>query len=131
MTVFVDTSALYTALDSDDDEHEQVAAVLERLAERPLLTHSYVVLESAALVERRLGRELARRLLLDILAPVEVVYVDESTHLAAASAYLAAGARGPSLVDFTSFEVMRSEGLTQALALDGHFAEAGFELLVG
>jgi predicted nucleic acid-binding protein len=130
LTHFVDTSALYALLDGDDRDHRQVADAFEGLAGDALLTHNYVVVESAALVERRLGLEHARRLLLDILAPVEVVWVDESIHRAATSAYFASGTRGPSLVDFTSFEVMRLRSIRQVLALDRHFAEAGFELLV-
>lgn len=129
MTVFVDTSAVYALLDRTDPRHAEVSAGLSELVGRPLLTHTYVVLECAALVERRLGREVARRLLLDILSPVQVVCVDEPTHHAATSAYLASSATGPSLVDFTSFEVMRSEDISQALALDKHFSDAGFELL--
>jgi predicted nucleic acid-binding protein len=129
LTVFVDTSAVYVLLDRADPRHAEVSAGLSELTGRPLLTHSYVVLECTALVERRLGRDLARTLLLDLLAPVQVVYVDESTHHAATSAYLASRATGPSLVDFTSFEVMRSEGISQALALDKHFLDAGFEVL--
>jgi uncharacterized protein len=129
LTVFVDTSALYALVDRTDPRHPDVSQGLRALAGRPLLTHSYVVLESAALAECRLGRAVSHRLLRDILAPVEVVYIDESTHLAATGAYLAAGSRGPSLVDFASFEVMRARGITRAFALDRHFAEAGFELV--
>jgi predicted nucleic acid-binding protein len=60
---------------------------------------------------------------------VEIVWVAEPTHSAAVSAYLAAGSSGPSLVDFTSFEVMRAHGIRVALAVDRDFAEAGFEVL--
>lgn len=130
MTTLVDTSALYVLLDADDFAHARVAEAFDRLASDALLTHNYVVVESAALLERRFGSGAVRRLLIDILAPVEIVWVDESIHRAATSAYFAAGARCPSLVDFTSFEVMRLRGIRQALALDRHFAEAGFELLV-
>jgi predicted nucleic acid-binding protein len=32
-------------------------------------------------------------------------------------------------VDCTSFEVMRRRGIRRALAVDGHFAEHGFETI--
>jgi len=39
------------------------------------------------------------------------------------------GRRDVSLVDYTTFEVMRREGIRQAFAFDPHFAEAGFACL--
>ena len=50
-------------------------------------------------------------------------------HRAAAAALLAAGRRGISLVDCSSFEVMRRLGLERAFAFGRHFAEAGFQLV--
>lgn len=129
MTVFIDTSAVYALLDRADPRHPEIGRAFTSLTDRPLLTHSYVVLESAALVERRLGRQTARRLLLDILAPVDVVLVDGATHEAALGAYLAAPTGDLSLVDATSFEVMRARGIRSAFALDHHFADAGFDLI--
>jgi uncharacterized protein len=117
-------------VDHDDVHHSRVAEAFASLAGREaLLTHNYVVVESTAVVERRLGREVARRLLVDLLSPVDVVWVDESIHGAATSAYLAAGPNAPSLVDFTSFEVMRLHGIRTALAVDRDFGHAGFEVI--
>lgn len=129
MTVFVDTSVLYTALDRVDEVPERVAAAFRDLADRALLTHNHVLAESAALIGRRLGKEQARHLLTHLVSPIEIVWIDESIHNAAASAYLATAARGPSFVDITSFEVMRRCGVTEAFALDRDFADAGFDLL--
>jgi predicted nucleic acid-binding protein len=131
LTVFVDSSALYGVLDDTDPHHARLAQELQELRGRRLLTHNYVVIESAALIRRRFGAEAVRRLLLDVLAPVEVVWVDESIHRAAVSAFLASGANRPSLVDFTSFEVMRLRGIQLALAVDRDFADAGFEVVPG
>jgi uncharacterized protein len=60
---------------------------------------------------------------------VDVFWVDETTHGAAASAYLCSRASGPSLVDFTSFEVMRKLGIRTAFAVDRDFADAGFDVI--
>jgi predicted nucleic acid-binding protein len=129
VTVFVDTSVLYAVVDRTDPDHALVSREFNALAGRPLLTHAYVVLEAAALVDRRLGRHIARRLLNDVLSPIEVVYVDERTHIAATGAYLTTGRRGASLVDFTSFEVMRAHDITCAFALDRDFERAGFDVI--
>jgi len=77
LTVFVDTSAVCALLDRVDPRHPAIAEAFTELTGHPLLTHSYVVLESTALVERRLGRQISRRLRLDVLAPVDVVLVDD------------------------------------------------------
>ena len=129
MTVFVDSSALYGLLDDSDPNSARLAEQLKALKGRTLLTHNYVVVESAALVRRRFGVEAVRRLLNDVLPPIEIVWVEESIHRAAVSAFLAAGASRPSLVDYTSFEVMRNRRVQVALAVDRDFEHAGFDVI--
>jgi len=94
-----------------------------------LLTHNYVVVESASLIHRRLGPEALRILLEDILAPLPVVFVDEQLHRLGTSAFLAAVRRRPSLVDWVSFELMRREGIRRAFAFDRDFRAQGFETI--
>ena len=131
MSLFVDTSALLAFLDSDQPRHADVidiwnGAVAER---RTLATSSYVLVESFALVQRRLGMEPLRALA-DILVPMLCpIWVDEALHATAVAALLAANRRRLSLVDCTSFELMRRHGLTDALALDDDFSRQGFRLL--
>jgi predicted nucleic acid-binding protein len=128
VTTFVDTSGLYALLDRDDQNHAAAASWFAGTdpSTRDLLTHNYVVVESAALADRRLGGGAARGLLEDVLPVVSLLFVDESLHRAATSAYLAAMRRGPSLVDRVSFELMRHRGITQAFAFDRDFQAAGF-----
>jgi uncharacterized protein len=130
VSVFVDTSALYAVLDRDDANHlpaaETYLALLEQTA---LLTHAFVVVETAALVQRRLGMEAVRALVDDMLPAFDVAFVDESLHRAASAAMLAAGARDVSLVDWTSFELMRRRGVAEAFAFDDDFARQGFTLV--
>jgi predicted nucleic acid-binding protein len=72
----------------------------------------------------------ALRGLAGVLVPMlQIVWIDEQLHAAAASALFTAGRRNLSLVDCTSFESMRRLGLSQVLALDEDFARQGFELL--
>ena len=131
MSLFVDTSALLTFLDADQPRHADVIDTWNRAVaeERPLVTSNYVLVESFALVQRRLGLEPLRAMA-DILVPMlRPLWVDEVLHAAAVAALLAASRRGLSLVDCTSFELMRRHGLTDALALDSDFARQGFRLL--
>jgi predicted nucleic acid-binding protein len=129
--VFVDTSALYAVLDADDDNHASAATEWGRLLDdgMTLRTHSYVVVETAALVQYRLGMEAAGALHRDVLPALSVRFVDRALHGSATTALLAANRRRVSLVDWTSFEVMRSEHLTEAFAFDPDFTDQGFRVV--
>lgn len=130
--VFVDTSALYALLDADDDHHAEAAWGWERLLEdmesgrRRGITHYGVVVETSALVQRRLGMQAVGALHDSVLEVLVVEDVDNDLHRRALAAMLAAGRRNVSLVDWTSFELMRAKGITHALAFDDDFIERGF-----
>ena len=69
MTCFVDTSALLAVMDKDDAIHKQAKAFWERLTgqQATLVTTNYVVLETVALLQHRIGVPAARRFHDDIL----------------------------------------------------------------
>jgi predicted nucleic acid-binding protein len=129
MSVFVDTSALLALLARDDEHHESAVSDWATLAdeEATLVTSNYVVLETIAVAQHRLGLDAVRALVRDVLPPIDVVFIDEPVQGAALSALLAAGRRRLSLVDCASFEVMRSREIRRAFAFDSHFTENGFQ----
>ena len=131
MTTFVDTSALYAILDRDDANHRRAGVVWHRLLEdeQLILTSNYILVETSALVQHRLGLQ-AVRTLYDSLVPVlNVHWVSEEEHGAAVTALMVAGRRRLSLVDCTSFEVMRRLDVAKSFAFDRHFRDRGIELL--
>lgn len=129
MTLFVDTSALYALMDRDDFNHERARRFwIELSPDEPLLTHNYVLVETSALVQRRLGIEALQTLLDELTLPISTVFVDRVMHDAAVSGVLNARVRHVSLVDVVSFEVMRRAGVRAAFTFDDHFAQFGFEL---
>lgn len=130
MTTFVDTSALYALLASDDSHHTAAAQTMAFLAlGEDLVTHNYVIVECAAVVQRRIGA-LAVRALLDELVPLlRVVWIDPETHDRATTALMATGSRTVSLVDWASFMVMRAFGIEHAFAFDSDFVAQGFRLV--
>ena len=71
MSVFVDTSALLAIIDADQSRHDEVARVWHELldAERTLFTSNYVMVETFALVQRRLGVAAVREFT-DVLVPI-------------------------------------------------------------
>ncbi len=129
MKILVDTSALLAVLSPEDQHHAAAGRWLTDSRRREgdrLVTHNYVVLESAALVRGRLGALATRALFEDLFPLVELAFVDRSLHRAAVSSYLARPS-GPSLVDRVSFHVMRDAGIRQAFAFDSDFGREGFE----
>ena len=131
MNIFIDTSALLSVLDADEARHQMAKRLWESVvaAGDALVSHNYILVETSALVLRRLGLEALRVLEGDIVPILRVVWVTRDTHAAAVSAHLAAARRTLSLVDCTSFEIMRRTGVRMAFAFDHHFREYGFELL--
>ena len=131
MKVFVDTSALYALLDADDRNHASAKATLNSCLEQDtlLLSSNYVLVETIALIRRRLGMVAARRFCLEMMPLFRLHWVDEEVHSAALGTLLVAGSRELSLVDCTSFELMRRMGVDTAFAFDRHFQEQTFECL--
>jgi predicted nucleic acid-binding protein len=128
--VLVDTSAWYALLDSSDRNHRAAAdrwGVLLDGSEP--VTHSHVVVEATALVQRRLGSAAATELHRSLLPAAELVVVDALTHHRSVERWLTVGARGLSLVDCTSFTVMESLAIESAFAYDPDFAVAGFTVV--
>lgn len=127
--IFVDTSAFYALLDEDDAEHSRGLKLWEGdpPAEGGLVTTNYVVLESLALLQSRLGMP-AVRVFRDVILPlVRIEWIDETVHAQAMSAFVAADRRGLSLVDLSSFETMRRLGIRSVFTFDRHFRQYGFK----
>jgi predicted nucleic acid-binding protein len=128
--IFVDTSALLAFLDRDAARHADVVSVMSPiLAERSGVTHNYAIVECEALVHRRHGGTVARRLLEDVIPLFDVVWVTPALHAAAVASHLASLRRRTSLVDHVSFTLMRERRLDRALTLDRDFRQAGFAVI--
>lgn len=129
MSVFVDTSALYALLDEADLHHGDASDALRRLIGTELVTHSFVVVETCALVGLRLPWEATERLVDGLLPVIDVHDVDGDLFGAAISSYRRSASARISLVDHTSFAFMRSLAVRRAFAYDEDFAREGFALV--
>jgi predicted nucleic acid-binding protein len=129
--IFVDTSALYAVLDRDDQNHPLAKSTWGTLLQEDdaLIVSNYVVVETTALVQHRLGMDAVRVLFVDILPALDVHWIGADEHMHAQNALLASDRRKVSLVDCSSFHVMRSRMVRTAFAFDPHFREHGFEVL--
>lgn len=128
-TAFVDTSGLYALLVAEDARHDAARHALRVLQDQGavLVTTSFVLQETIALLQARAGIAAVRTFERLVVPSLEVVWVDEPLYRRALGALLAANRRAVSLTDWTSFEVMRSRQIQQAFAFDPHFVEQGFE----
>ena len=131
MSVFVDTSAFYAHLVRTDESHARVRAAFARVLadHRPLWTTSFVIVETMALLQHRIGLGAARDFDEEVLPAVRIRWVDEPLYRLGTERLWREDRRLVSLVDATSFEFMRTEGITTALAVDPHFKDAGFKVL--
>ncbi len=131
MAVFADTSGLLALLNAKDRDHAQAARAFAKLhAERaPLVSTSYTLVETYALIGRRLGLEAVRGFRSDFAPLLEIVWVDDALHEAGLDLLLDRRRRRLSLVDAVSFAVMRQRRLSQAFAFDPHFEQEGFSLV--
>jgi uncharacterized protein len=131
LMVFVDTSALYAVITENDHNHTRAQSTWATLVTSgtALISTNYVALEATALIQNRIGIAAAQTLHQDMLPLISIEWVEEPTHAAALLALFTANRRTLSLVDCSSFEVMRRRGITRVFAFDEHFREQGFELL--
>jgi len=130
--IFLDTSALYALADRGDGNHRRAVGLFEAAlgTGHTLLTHNYILVESMALLQHRLGLASALRLAEDAAA-FEVEWISSVMHDKAVSWLRKSGRRQVSLVDAISFAVMQARGVVMAFAFDPHFTEQGFRLFEG
>ena len=130
MNVFADTSALYALLVRDDLMHSKARdlfALFSRSAVQ-LVSSSYVLLESTALLQSRIGLAAVLDFNAKIVPLLDLVWVDAAWHDRAMQRLLARADRNLSLVDCLSFEIMEMKDIRVAFSFDRHFEENGFEL---
>ncbi len=129
MSIFVDTSGLYAVLDADDSNHSRAKEEWSHVLaiQEQMVSTNYILVETFALVQRRLGMEAVRSLHDDIVPVLSIEWIDATNHTAAVSELLATSNRQISLVDWVSFGTMKRLQITRAFAFDEHFREQGFE----
>jgi predicted nucleic acid-binding protein len=130
MNIFIDTSAFLAVLDGSDRNHTCANPFWVQIISRQevLLCHNYILVETSAVLLRRIGMKAVRVFEQDIIPVLHIIWVTKEVHSAAVSAHLMADRRSLSLVDCLSFEVMRRTGVLKAFAFDRHFKDYGYEI---
>ena len=129
--IYVDTSAFLAVVHSSDDHHEQAFQTWQKLIEENerLMCNNYVLVESIALIQHRVGIEALAILHNEIIPYMEVEWLDESLHNAVVNIALNTKRRKLSLVDLSSFDTMRRYKINAAFTFDNHFREQGFDVI--
>lgn len=134
-SVFVDTNGLYALLVPEDEQHAQAVSALARLRRSGgrAITTDYILDETATLLMSRSKHHVAVRLFqfMENSEACEVVPVWPDHFIEAADMFQRHGDKKYSFTDCSSFVVMRSHGLQDALTSDQHFRIAGFHPLLG
>jgi predicted nucleic acid-binding protein len=121
MSLFVDTSVWYAAADRSDLGNARAKAILG--AGETLFTSDHVVVETWTLLRFRIHRQAAERFWEGLRSSVAAVEPVGTADMEAAwQIGLAYRDQDFSLVDRTSFAVMRRLGIDRAASFDDHFA---------
>jgi predicted nucleic acid-binding protein len=121
VSLFVDTSIWYAAADSSDASNARAKAVLA--TGEPLITTDHVLVETWTLIRHRIRRQAAERFWEGLRGGVAVVELVGPADLEAAwQIGVSYRDQDFSVVDRTSFAVMRRLGIERAASLDDHFA---------
>ena len=129
--VFVDTSAILALLVEGDRAHRSAVAAFDTLSRQAavLVTTSYVLVETYALVSRRLGLPAVARFREEFAPLLEVVWVAAPLHERGLDELLLRDTASLSLVDVVSFLVAREQEIDEVFAFDRHFEREGFRLV--
>jgi len=130
--LFLDTSGWFAAISRREAAHERARATYTEhlVGGGTLVTTAPVLAEMHVLLLKLGGPAVALSFLDGVAADAahEVVDVDRDLRLAAIERWLRRLTdQDLSFADAVSFEVMRRRKLRRALALDRHFAVAGYE----
>jgi predicted nucleic acid-binding protein len=131
--IFVDTSGWMACADVSDAAHLQVRTARDAALRdgRLLLTTDFVADETLTLIRLRLGLDAARAWLRQVEDSPRLRWerIDEKRFERSRELFFRFHDKEYSFTDCTSFALMRELKLTDALATDRHFRQAGFQSL--
>lgn len=125
---FVDTSFWVALTNARDAHHDEAVELLRTQAGESLVTSNHVRGETSTFLRRRFGHDVSVAFVdrLQRSGRVDVRFVAEELEAQALRWLRRHDEREYSFVDATSFALMQSLKVREALAFDGDFAAAGF-----
>jgi len=128
MKVFADTSGLFAFMVVNDLMYVRAREDFRYFAERQarFMTSSLVLVETTALLQRRIGMEAVHDFNRSIVPLMDVVWAESQWHERAMRRLFLINRRDVSLVDCLSFEIMEQYDIECAFTFDRHFEEQVF-----
>lgn len=128
MNIFADTSGFFALMTHNDYMHVRAKENFNYFAKEraSLLTSSFVLVETLALLQRRIGLDPVHEFNAKIFPLLEVVWIDKQWYWKGIQRIFSHGNRGLSLVDCISFEIMESREISIVFGFDKHFSDYGF-----
>ncbi len=128
--VLIDTSAFYALVSATDSFHRQAGETYDRLIDRDqeLWATSYVLVETIALVHRRLGFQALSELMESVQGNLRVFWVESTVHTEAWKRLTASQGSGLSFVDWTT-ALVSSMLKAYVFTFDRGFANQGLAVL--
>jgi uncharacterized protein len=128
--IFLDTGYLLAVVNPRDALHQRAMAWSLYVTE-PVVTTEFVLLEAANALANRPGRERCELMIGYVRQASSQIFPASSELLnAGLDLYQWHRDKDWSLTDCISFHIMRQSQITQALAHDHHFEQAGFDALL-
>jgi predicted nucleic acid-binding protein len=128
MKIFMDTSAFYALASRNDTFHHQAKEIFEKISEKSdLITTSYVLIETLALLQNRGGHAVAAQFSDSVREGnwLTILWITEHLHQKGCTLFKT-GKKDVSFVDCVSFAAMRQQGIERFFGFDEHFEHAGF-----
>ena len=118
-------------MNEDDEFYDDSFKIFSKLLEErsKIVSSNYILLETMVILKNRIGIEAIKVLKNDILPVIKICWIDEDIHNFCVNTQIAADRKKVSLVDYTSFEIMRRLSIRQVFTFDNHFKDMGFEIL--
>lgn len=129
-TIILDTSAIYALISSSDRFHAEANVVYADLVDGgdDLRTTSYILVEVAALVHRRLGFQPLREFVDSIPGVLDVMWIDRVTHEEAWRRMVGRGGAQLSFVDWST--VVAAENTRSTIfTFDRDFTREGLSVV--
>ena len=130
MNIFADTSGFFALIARNDYMHVRAGKNFEYFAHHnvQLITTSFVLVETTALLQRRIGLAAVQDFNTKIFPLLNIIWVDKDWYGRAIQRLTFQNQRKLSLVDCLSFEIMEANDIAYAFTFDKHFEENGFKM---
>ncbi len=128
--VFIDTSLFVSLFEEDDDRHDEAMRLFQDAMAQKIrvVISDYIFDECITTVNSRAHHDIAVKAGNYMLSSnvIELIWLDQELKLKAWEYFTAHADKGYSFTDCTSFVLMKEIKLTQYMAFDKHFEQAGF-----